>query len=195
MIRRLTPDLREDFLRFFEGAAFADSPKWRSCYCQFLYVDHAKVTWSARTDKENRASACERIACNRMQGLLAYRDGAVVGWCNAAPRHLLDSFADEPDPDADRLGQITCFVVAREHRRSGVARALLDAACEMLREQGLTLAEASPSRRASTDAQHHFGPLSLYLAAGFTVVREREDSLSIVRRVLGETGAAVRPGR
>ena len=75
-IRRLTPDLRGDFLRFFEGAAFADNPKWRSCYCQFLYVDHAKVTWSARTAEENRASACERIACGRMQGLLAYRDGA-----------------------------------------------------------------------------------------------------------------------
>ncbi len=189
-IRRLTPDLREDFLRFFEGAAFADNPKWRSCYCQFLYVDHAKVNWSARTAEENRASACERIACSRMQGLLAYRDGAVVGWCNAAPRRLLDSFADEPDPDADRLGQITCFVVAREHRRSGFARALLDAACEMLREQGLTLAEASPSRSASTDAENHFGPLSLYLAAGFTVVREREDGLSIVRRPLREADAA-----
>jgi ribosomal protein S18 acetylase RimI-like enzyme len=192
-IRRLTPDLREDFLRFFEGAAFADNPKWRSCYCQFLYVDHAKVTWSARSADENRACACERIAGGRMQGLLAYRDGAVVGWCNAAPRRLLDSFTNEPDPDADGLGQITCFVVAREHRRSGVARALLDAACEMLREQGLWLAEANPSRNAATDAQNHFGPLSLYLAAGFSVVREGEEGHAIVRRALREPGRTLTP--
>jgi ribosomal protein S18 acetylase RimI-like enzyme len=119
-----------------------------------------------------------------MQGLLAYRDGQVVGWCNAAPRGLLESFADEPDPDADRLGQITCFVVARNHRRTGVARALLEAACHMLREQGLSLAEANPLRKASTDAENHYGPLSLYLSAGFTVVREREDGISVVRRPL-----------
>ena len=103
----LTPERQADFLRYFEGAAFADNPKWKSCYCQFLYVDHAKVNWAARTAEENRASACERIACGRMQGLLAYRGGEVVGWCNAAPRRMMDSYADEPDPDAARLGQIT----------------------------------------------------------------------------------------
>jgi ribosomal protein S18 acetylase RimI-like enzyme len=185
-IRPLTPELRDDFLRFFEGTAFADNPKWRSCYCQFLYVDHAKVTWTARTAQENRAQACERIACGRMQGLLAYRDNQVVGWCNAAPRRLMDSFADEPDPDAGRLGQITCFVVARDHRRTGVARTLLEAACEALREQGLSIAEANPSRRASTDAENHYGPLSLFLSAGFAVVREREDGIVVMRRQLSQ---------
>ena len=122
-IRRLAPELQGDFLGFFEGPAFADNPKWKSCYCQFLYVDHSKVTWSTGTAQENRVGACDRIACKRMQGLLAYRNGQVVGWCNAAPRTLLDSFADEPVADAEHAGQITCFVVAREHRRSGAAAA------------------------------------------------------------------------
>ncbi len=182
-IRRLTPERRDDFLQFFEGAAFADNPEWKSCYCQFLYVDHSRVDWSTRTAAENRSAACDRIGCGRMQGLLAYHDENVIGWCNAAPRTLLDAFADEPDPDAERLGQITCFVIAREHRRRGVARALLSAACDMLREQGLTVAEASPSRQAATDAERHYGPLSLYLSAGFTVHREDGD-LVIVRRRL-----------
>jgi len=189
-IRRLTPALKDDFLRYFEGAAFADNPRWKSCYCQFLYVDHSTVTWSARTAEQNRAAACERIDCARMQGLLAYRGDEVVGWCNAAPRVLLDAFNDEPDPDAQRLGQITCFVVARAHRRSGVARALLDAACGMLQAQGMALAEASPSRAAATDAEHHHGPLSLYLSAGFSVHREHDDGTVLVRRPL--TAAAAR---
>lgn len=183
-IRRLGPESRDDFLQYFEGAAFADNPRWKSCYCQFQYVDHAKVNWRARTAEENRADACDRIACGRMQGLLAYRNGQVVGWCNAAPRVLLESFADEPVPDAEHRGQITCFVVAREHRRTGVARALLEEACAMLREQGLRVAEASPSRSATSDAENHFGPLSLYLAAGFSVVEERADGLVVVRRAL-----------
>ena len=183
-IRHLSPDVQADFLRYFEGAAFADNPGWNSCYCQFLYVDHSKVTWSSRSAEENKSSACERIKCGRMQGLLAYRGDEVVGWCNAAPRPMLDAFADEPDPDEDRLGQITCFVVAKAHRRTGVARALLDAACEHLRQQGLSIAEASPSRSASSDAENHFGPLSLYISAGFEVHREEEDATVVVRRSL-----------
>jgi len=183
-IRQLAPETREDFLRFFEGAAFADNPKWGSCFCQFLYVDHSKVTWSARSAQENRAAACDRIACGRMQGLMAYRDGEVVGWCNAAPRALMDSFADEPDPQAERLGQITCFVVARDHRRTGIARVLLEAACTMLRQQGMAIAEANPSRNAATDAENHYGPISLYQSAGFAVVRETEDGLVVMRRSL-----------
>ena len=183
-IRQLSPESKADFLRYFEGEAFADNPKWRSCYCQFLYVDHAKVTWSARSAEQNRSSACERIQCGRMQGLLAYRGDEVVGWCNAAPRKMLDAFADEPDPDEERLGQITCFVVAKAHRRTGVARALLDAACELLHQQGLSIAEASPSRSAASDAENHFGPLALYMSAGFAVRREEEDGVVIVRRAL-----------
>lgn len=183
-VRPLTPDLKDDFLGYIEGAAFADNPKWRSCYCQFLYVDHAVVHWPARSAEENRAAACERIACRRMQGLLAYRDGQVVGWCNAAPRTMLDGFADEPIPDAAQVGQITCFVVARDHRRTGVARALLDAACTMLRDQGLRVVQANPSRTAASDAEQHYGPLSLYLSAGFSVVEEKADGLVVVRRAL-----------
>lgn len=57
-IQPLTPARLPEFLAYFEGDAFADNPKWRSCFCQFLYVDHAKVNWQARTADENRAAAC-----------------------------------------------------------------------------------------------------------------------------------------
>jgi hypothetical protein len=127
-IHKLSPELLPDFLSFFDGEVFADNPKWSFCFCQFLYVDHAKVNWTSRTVQENRAEACDRICTIRMQGYLAYRDGKPIGWCNAAPRMMMDAFADEPDPDASRIGQITCFVVAKPHRRSGVATSLLQAA-------------------------------------------------------------------
>jgi len=183
-IRPLTPDRQADFLAYFEGDAFADNPKWSSCYCQFLYVDHNQVEWAARTAAENRAQACERIGACRMQGYLAYRDGKVVGWCNAAPRDLMDSFADEPDPDSARIGAITCFVVAKAHRRTGIARTLLEAACEGLRAQGLAIAEAMPKAQAGTDAENHFGPRSLFEAAGFATHRHTDDGLVIMRRRL-----------
>ncbi|MBK1715394.1 GNAT family N-acetyltransferase [Rubrivivax gelatinosus] len=184
-IHPLGPERLADFLAFFEGPAFADNPRWRSCYCQFLYVDHTRVHWPSRTGNENRAAACARIDAGTMRGLLAYRDGHVVGWCNAAPRALLDAFADEPDPDAARLGQITCFVVAPAQRRTGVATALLDAACAELRRQGMTLAEAAPKPDIGGDAENHYGPMSMFLAAGFTVHRPGEYGSVLVRKALG----------
>lgn len=183
-VRKLSPELMQDFLNFFDGEAFADNPQWGFCFCQFLYVDHNKVEWAARTLQENRAAACERICARRMEGYLAYRDGMPIGWCNAAPRTMMDSFADEPDPDADRIGEITCFVVAKPHRRSGVATALLHAACAGLKERGMEIAEALPMADASNDAQNHFGPLSMYLAAGFEVHRTDGEGRVFVRRRL-----------
>jgi ribosomal protein S18 acetylase RimI-like enzyme len=183
-IHSLTPGRLADFLAFFEGPAFADNPKWRSCYCQFLYVDHSKIQWMSRTGEENKAAACGRIASDRMRGLLAYRQGRVVGWCNAAPRTMLDAFADEPDPDAARIGQITCFVVAKEHRRSGVATELLSAACAALQSQGMSIAEAAPKPEIDGDAENHFGPMSMFLAAGFQIHKNGEHGSVHVRKSL-----------
>ena len=183
-IRPLSPERLQDFLAYFDGPAFADNPQWASCYCQFMYVDHRTVRWDDRSGEQNRASACERICASRMNGLLAYRDNAVVGWCNAAPRALLDGFAGEPDTGAERLGQITCFVVARAHRRTGVARALLDAACAQLKAQGMTIAEGAPRPEAATDAHQYHGPLRLYEEAGFTHHRTDADGTVWMRKRL-----------
>ena len=53
-VRTLTPDRLPDFLKFFDGTAFSDNPKWSSCYCQCFYEDHRVVKWSERTAAENR---------------------------------------------------------------------------------------------------------------------------------------------
>jgi len=183
-VHAVSPATLADFLAFFDNEAFADNPKWAFCYCQFAYTDHSKVDWKERKLDQNRQAACQRIRDNTMQGYLAYRQGKPVGWCNAAPRTLLDSFADVPDPDASRIGQITCFVVAKEHRRSGVARALLRAACEGFRAQKLAIAEATANPAASSDAENHYGPLTMFLEAGFTVHRTEDDGYVIVRQTL-----------
>ncbi len=184
VLRPLEPSRQADFAAFFAGDAFADNPKWRFCWCQFMHVDHGQVVWRDRTEAQNRAAAAERIASGRMQGWLAYREGRVVGWCNAAPRPLFEALADEPDPEADRIGAIACFVVAKSERRQGVARALLAAACDGFRARGLALAEGIAFENATGEAENHHGPLALYLAAGFAVARRFEDGRVLVRRPL-----------
>ena len=186
-IHRLSSARMADFLSFFEGDAFADNTEWSSCYCQCFYEDHSKVSWPARTAAENRGCAVERIARGRMQGLLAYRHGRVVGWCNAAPRALLHALDDEPTPDCEQIGTILCFLVAPNGRGQGVATALLAAACEQLKAQGLLVVEANPRIAAKSNAENHFGPLAMYLRAGFTVQSTSDDGSVWVRKALRDS--------
>lgn len=183
-IHPLTPARLPDLLRFFDGPAFADNPRWASCYCQCFYEDHRVVKWSERTAAQNRALAGERTAVGAMQGHLAYLGGEPVGWCNAAPRTLLHALDDEPVPDAAEVGAIVCFLVAPDHRGRGIARQLLGAACDALRGQGLRTVEAYPRSGPASAAENHFGPLAMYLAAGFTLHRDDGDGSVVVRRAL-----------
>ncbi len=183
-VRELKPETLQDFLQFFDGSAFADNPKWASCYCQCFYEDHSVIKWSERTAPQNRALACSRINAGQVQGYLAYLGGTAIGWCSAGPRHLFRALDNEPTPDAETIGAILCFLVEPRHRGQGVARALLEAACDGLRRQGLRMAEANPRPAASTAAENHFGPLELYLSAGFSVHREDTDGSVFVRRAL-----------
>lgn len=183
-VRPLSADRLADFLEFFDGDAFSDNAKWSSCYCQCYYEDHSRVVWKDRTAVVNRAYACDRAANGRMQGYLAYSDSRVVGWCNAAPRHLLRALDDEPTPDAAVIGAIICFLVAPEFRGRGISSSLLTAACDGLRSQGLRIAEANPRPNATGAAENHFGPLGMYLSAGFVVHRTDSDGSVYVRKQL-----------
>ena len=184
-IQRLTPARRDDFLHFFDHDAFPDNPRWQRCYCHWLHADHKTVDWPNSTAEHNRAASSRMIERGEMTGYLAYRDGRAIGWCNAAPFNAYAALADEAEPDAAETGAIVCFVVTAGARRQGVARALLDAACAGLRESGLKIAMAKPLRAASGEAANHFGPLELYLAAGFAIHRETAEGDVFVRKRLG----------
>ena len=184
LIQPLTPANLPDLLAFFDGDAFSDNPKWASCYCQCFYEDHRVVKWSDRSAGQNRTIAIQRGNTGAMQGWLAYADGAVVGWCNAAPRALFHALDEAPVADAAAIGCILCFLVAPSLRGRGFAKALLNAACDGLRDQGLKLVEANPRTGTVSAAQNHYGPLAMYLAAGFAVDRDGDDGSVWVRKAL-----------
>ena len=100
----LQPDRILDFLRFFDGDAFRDNPKWSTCYCQCFYEDHTTIEWSARTATAIRAAARGRIGTHEMRGYLAYSGEAVAGRCNAAPRILLHALDAEPIVNSSAVG-------------------------------------------------------------------------------------------
>ena len=180
-IQELTPELLDDYLLFFDQIAFVDNPKWASCYCYFPHAPHDVEKWPRRTGEQNRAAVVESICDGRMHGYLAYQDDKPVAWCNAGPRTRVTIL--DPDADAEKIGSIVCFIVAKPHRGKGLARRLLDAACEGFRRQGVEIVEAYPRPDAHDDATSHFGPLKMFLAAGFEPFKENNGSV-IVRKTL-----------
>jgi len=186
VVRALTPDLVDDYLRFFDQDAFADNPAWASCYCMFYLFGGTADEWEHQGAAENREGMSELIRAGRMSGYLAYADGKPVGWCNAAVRTRLPGFnrdgelaADEPE----RTGAVVCFVIAPPYRRHGLARRLLDAACEGFQQAGLPYVEGYPTRAPRSDAAAYHGPVELYRAAGFSPVREAGD-VTVMRKRL-----------
>ena len=182
--RALGPELLADYLHFFDHRAFSDNPRWAGCYCYFPLHDPETMVWKDRGAAENRHAAAGCVGSGQARGWLAYQQEQVVGWCNAGAAALYPMLADEPLPQRDTLGMIMCFVIAPESRGQGIARQLLEAACQGLRDQGMTAVGARPLKDADGAAANHMGPLSLYLQAGFHVVREDDDGDVIVIKAL-----------
>jgi uncharacterized protein YndB with AHSA1/START domain/ribosomal protein S18 acetylase RimI-like enzyme len=183
----LTPERLPAYLEFFDRRAFADNPKWAGCYCYFPLHDPARTNWPQRTSDENRWAVTACVHGGTARGILAYVDGRVVGWCNAGPWSQFPMLRNFPQREAESLGAILCFVVDPRFRGQGIARSLLDAACDELRAAGLKAVQAKPARRAEGAAANHFGPLSMYLAAGFSVVADMPNGDVIVRKELAAT--------
>jgi len=186
VIRELTSELLDDFLNFFDHDAFADNPAWFGCYCMYYHFTGTVEEWDKRSASENREAISTLIKRGEAHGLLAYVGGRPVGWCHAAPRKAiprLKLYREFGVEEPERVGSIVCFVIAKPHRGRGVARRLLDAACELFTRQGLAFAEAYPCKYAESDADNFPGPLKMYLDAGFTMFRQLERYV-IVRKPL-----------
>ena len=194
VVKALTPDLVDDFLRFFDherGPAFADNPEWAKCYCHFYEVPVA-VDWPSLSAEQNCVAMRARIEVGEMEGFLAYAGTEPVGWLNAQPRHKLPHCFDRmrvaPPPlpcAAYEAAVVVCFIVAPAWRRRGVSRALLTGAVSSLAARGFKLVDAFPFKSGDSErgADHYHGALSTFVAAGFEPLAET-DALTLVRKLL-----------
>jgi GNAT superfamily N-acetyltransferase len=183
LIHELTVDGLSDFLEFFDDVAFADNPEWSSCYCLFPHAPHHAMRWQDRVAADNRAASCARIREGQMRGYLAYHAGKPVAWCNAGRREWLTILDEDPELTGQSVGSIACFVVAKPHRGQGVARRLLEAACNGFNRDGVAIVEAYPRKDESGEAANHYGPLSMYLSAGFDRVRDQDQNVIVRKRL------------
>lgn len=115
---------------------------------------------------------CER---EHPPGVVAYRNGKPVGWCNIGPRaeitRLARSRLIRPMDDL-AVWSIVCVVVRPGHRRQGVTAALLEGAVAYAASHGAPAVEAHPvDPPGRMDLTMAFvGTRSMFERAGFRVI-------------------------
>lgn len=188
-IRKIRPELADDYLYFFDTAMAGEHSGRTACYCLESHI--ALPAGDALSEKDcrmrRREKARQLIMAGIMNGYLAYQDHEIVGWCNADDKRNYCGIRNRREywPEGDNAGKtksIYCFAVAPGWRGRGISGELLARVCEDSRAEGFRYAEAYPVRAAS-GAQICHGPLHLYEKQGFQVVWEKEGFL-IVRKAL-----------
>ncbi len=122
-------------------------------------------------------------------GVVTYRDGVPVGWCNIGPRaeipRLARSTLIRPVDDV-QVWSVVCVVVRSGHRRTGVTGPLIEGAVEYATSRGAPAVEAypvdPPGRMDTTMA--FVGTRAMFEAAGFEVIGTTDAVASRMPRLI-----------
>ena len=190
-IKRLTSELNDDYLDFFDNRAFTDDNPNGPCYCTSANQKEEEIQRMVRefrtygVKETVRRYAVEMLNQNRIQGYLAY-DGAVsVGWCNAADMESYTGFVPEfaRKNACGKTISIVCFEIAPEYRGMGIASAFIERVCNDARSEGYTAVEGYAMLSDKRNDFDYQGPVRLYEKAGFKEAA-RENGQVVMRKVL-----------
>jgi GNAT superfamily N-acetyltransferase len=192
-IRKLTPDLTEDYIHFFDTTPHSEIPDDDECkcYCVWWCNDDSEGKDYHPLEKR-RDYAIQYVKNNNIQGYLAYCDNRVVGWCNANTkadclkcycwRRFMGTIPEESNKDIN-VKSIFCFAIAPEMKRKGITKMFLERVCQDAAQDGFDFVEAYPNKEFINEAKDFMGPIELYTKNGFTIYHKTEDKY-VVRKQL-----------
>ena len=89
-IKKLSPKLVDDYIKFFDTTAL--ETKENKCYCIcWCSADHSAIDDLAAQNR--RELATEYVKNGTLQGYLAYNGEQVIGWCNANEKNNCTRFS------------------------------------------------------------------------------------------------------
>jgi GNAT superfamily N-acetyltransferase len=177
-------------------ALFGPRGACAGCWCMWWRVRRSE--WSKGKGDGNRRALRSLVRRGEPTGLLAYAGEEPVGWAALAPREAypgLERSRTLQRVDDRPVWSVTCFFVARAHRRRGVTVKLLEAAVRHARARGAECIEGypiEPKKGSVPDVWVFTGLAAAFRKAGFREVARRSETRPIMRRTLRATRARVR---
>jgi GNAT superfamily N-acetyltransferase len=166
--RPVTPDRFEDFADVINSTR-----RVNHCWCLSHRLQDAEIE---QLGDGNREQAMRRL-CERDHppGVVTYRDGEPVGWCNIGPRTEITRLARSRlirPVDEVPVWSIVCVIVRPGHRRQGVTAPLIEGAVAYAASHCAPAVEAYPvDPSGRMDVTMAFvGTKSMFEQAGFRVI-------------------------
>ena len=177
-VKKLTPELAEDYIDYFDNRAFSDGNKEKGCYCVWHHWTE-KCEHERSLLPESERACCKRnyarelIQSGRLNGFAAFCGGEMVGFCNADRKSSYFRLGGESGSGDDKILSIVCFTVAPDMRRRGIAKALLAGACRYAKENGFDLVEGYP-KAGEFSVSDCGGSVSMYVEQGFDIIEVKD---------------------
>ena len=175
-------------------AVFATSGAHK-CRCQAMKV--AGWIWRDTTQEQRDAALIEQTGCGTdgpTSGLIGYVDGEAAGWVAVEQRENYPRLwaRKQPwmrmDPEMPGIWSVTCFVVCKEFRRSGLTYELAAATVAYGAQVGAKVLEGYPIEPPSGKQviwdEASVGLLQIFLEAGYEVVASPTLRRRVVRHQL-----------
>ena len=180
-ICKLTKDMADDYIDYFDNRAFSDGNIQKGCYCVWHHwTDKHEFERSLMAESERpyckRNYAKELIQNGTLNGFVAIHNNQIIGFCNSDIKGHYFRLNRDNSPDSwkgvnerDKILSIVCFTVAPDMRRRGIAKALLDYACQYAEENGYDYVEGYPTLGEFTVSDCG-GSASMYAHKGFDII-------------------------
>lgn len=180
-ICKLTRDMADEYIDYFDDRAFSDGNINKGCYCVWHHwTERHEYERSLLPESERpyrkRDYAKELIQNGSLNGFVAVYDNKIVGFCNADTKENYFRLSKVNNPtswqgvnEIDKILSIVCFTVFPNMRRRGIAKALLDFACEYAAENGYDYVEGYPTIGEFT-INDCSGSVSMYENKGFKII-------------------------
>lgn len=169
-------------IKEIDESNFEDIPNQPPHDCKsciwFEHPDLAKEMSKSRAREKKKEWFRKNRGMSRSGGKLLYLGGKPVGFCQFAPPHLLPlskAFSEGCPMPSDDAVYISCVRVLKEHKRKGLATALLKSVIEDLKKEEVRAVETFACKDSDVVDNFPSGPVGLYLKLGFKVAREHKD--------------------
>lgn len=176
VFRAVTKRTRDDFVALFDRPGCQ-----KLCWCMAWRA--TKEEGRSPTGAVRRRQILGRIDNGTPVGLLGYDGGEPVAWVSIAPKDTYRRLGG-PEPAAgERVWSLACMFIRRDHRRRGLAHALIAAAVEEARRRGATAVEAYPVDPDSP-SYGYMGFVPAFTRAGFVEIGRAGSRRHVMRLIL-----------